>query len=132
LQHHCRCEMEKIINKTLSIDNRFQMSSETDLSRNQAIQNQRNSFLRGFPLLFNVETLQAFRALSQIPHYYRKFLHCKSKMLCYFFNYSNYIFFINFFTIIIISIKWGNTVLNVIMKYFARSYFCIVFISDAN
>jgi hypothetical protein len=29
-----------------------------------------------------VETLQAFGALFQIPHYYRKFLHCKSKMLC--------------------------------------------------
>jgi hypothetical protein len=59
------------------------MSSETDLFRNQAIQNQRNSFSRGFPLLFNVETLQAFGALFQIPHYYRKFLlHCKSKMLC--------------------------------------------------
>jgi hypothetical protein len=28
------------------------MSSETDLLRNQAIQNQRNSFLRGFPLPF--------------------------------------------------------------------------------
>jgi hypothetical protein len=50
------------------------MSSETDLLRNQAIQNQRNSFLRGFPLSFNVETLQAFGALFQIPHYYRKFL----------------------------------------------------------
>jgi hypothetical protein len=58
------------------------MSSETDLSRNQAIQNQRNSFLRGFPLPFNVETLQAFGALFQIPQYYRKFLHCKLKMLC--------------------------------------------------
>jgi hypothetical protein len=58
------------------------MSSETDLSRNQAIQNQRNSFSRGFPLPFNVKTLQAFGALFQIPHYYRKFLYCKSKMLC--------------------------------------------------
>jgi hypothetical protein len=29
-----------------------------------------------------VETLQAFGALFQIPHYYRKFLHCKLKMLC--------------------------------------------------
>jgi hypothetical protein len=57
------------------------MSSETDLSRNQAIENERNSFLRGFPLPFNVETLQAFGTLFQIPHYYRKFLHCKSKML---------------------------------------------------
>jgi hypothetical protein len=26
--------------------------------------------------------LQAFGALFQIPHYYRKFLHCKLKMLC--------------------------------------------------
>jgi hypothetical protein len=58
------------------------MSSETDLSRNQGIQNLRNSFLRGFPLPFNVETLQAFGALFQIPHYYRKFLHCRLKMLC--------------------------------------------------
>jgi hypothetical protein len=60
------------------------MSSETDLSRNQGIQNLRNSFLRGFPLPFNVETLQAFGALFQIPHYYRKFSHCKLKMLFYF------------------------------------------------
>jgi hypothetical protein len=58
------------------------MSSETDLLRNQAIQNRRNSFLRGFPLPFNVETLQAFGALFQIPHYYRKLLYCKTKMLC--------------------------------------------------
>jgi hypothetical protein len=58
------------------------MSSETDLSRNQAIQNQRNSFSRGFPLPFNVETLQAFGALFQIPQYYRKFLYYKTKMLC--------------------------------------------------
>jgi hypothetical protein len=58
------------------------MSSETDLLRNQAIQNQKNSFSRGFPLLFNVEALQAFGALFQIPHYYRKFLYCKSKMIC--------------------------------------------------
>jgi hypothetical protein len=57
------------------------MSSETDLSRNQGIQNLRNSFLRGFPLPFNVETLQAFGALFQIPHYYRKFSHCKLEML---------------------------------------------------
>jgi hypothetical protein len=46
------------------------MSSETDLLRNQAIQSQRNSFSRGFPLPFNVETLQACGALFQIPHYY--------------------------------------------------------------
>jgi hypothetical protein len=38
--------------------------------------------MRGFPLPFNVETLQAFGALFEIPHYYRKFLHCKLKMLC--------------------------------------------------
>jgi hypothetical protein len=70
------------------------MSSETDLLRNQAIQNQRNSFLRGFPLSFNVETLQAFGALFQIPHYYRKFLYCKTKMLCtYVISYYLYIFF---------------------------------------
>jgi hypothetical protein len=31
---------------------------------------------------FNVETLQAFGALFQIRHYYRKCLHCKLKMLC--------------------------------------------------
>jgi hypothetical protein len=56
------------------------MSSETDLSRNQAIQNQRNSFSRGFPLPLNVETLQAFGALFQIPQYYRKCLYYKTKM----------------------------------------------------
>jgi hypothetical protein len=33
--------------------------------------------------LANVETLQAFGALFQIPHYYRKFSHCKLKMLFY-------------------------------------------------
>jgi hypothetical protein len=66
----------------------------TNLSRNQAIQNQRNSFLRGFPLPFNVETLQAFGALFQIPHYYRKFLHCKLKMLC---NNAILLFDIEFF-----------------------------------
>jgi hypothetical protein len=59
------------------------MSSETDLLRNQAIQNQRNSFSRGFPFLFNVKTLQAVGALFQTPHYYRKFLYCKKKkFLC--------------------------------------------------
>jgi hypothetical protein len=58
------------------------MSSENDLLRNQAIQNQGNSFSRGFPLPFNVETLQAFGALFQIPHYYRKFLYYRPKMLC--------------------------------------------------
>jgi hypothetical protein len=57
------------------------MSSGTDLLRNKAIQNQRNFFLRGFPLLFNRETLQASGALFQIPHY-RKCLYCKTKMLC--------------------------------------------------
>jgi hypothetical protein len=41
----------------------------THLSRNQAIQNQRNSFSRGFPLPFNVETLQEFGAFFQIPLY---------------------------------------------------------------
>jgi hypothetical protein len=56
------------------------IKSESDLSLNQAIQNQRNSFSRGFPLPFNVETLQAFGALFQIPQYYRKFLYCKTKM----------------------------------------------------
>jgi hypothetical protein len=39
-----------------------------DSLRNQTIENQRNSFSRGFPLPFNVETLQAFEALFQIPH----------------------------------------------------------------
>jgi hypothetical protein len=29
-----------------------------------------------------VETVQAFGALFQIPHYYRKFLYCKTKILC--------------------------------------------------
>jgi hypothetical protein len=56
--------------------------TETDLLRNQAIQNQRNSFLTGFLLPFNVETLQAFGALFRIPHYYRNFFYCKTKMLC--------------------------------------------------
>jgi hypothetical protein len=54
------------------------------------IQNQRNSFSRGFPLPFNVETLQAFGALFQIPQYYRKFLYYKTKML------SNYVINIKF------------------------------------
>jgi hypothetical protein len=68
------------------------MSSETDLSWNQGIQNQRNSFSRGFPLPFNVETLQAFGALFQIPQYYRKFLYIKQKCLC---NYViNIIFYL--------------------------------------
>jgi hypothetical protein len=58
------------------------MSSESDLLRNQVIQNQRNSFSGGFPLLFNVKTLQAFGTLFQIPQYYQKFLYCKPKMLC--------------------------------------------------
>jgi hypothetical protein len=31
-------------------------------------------------LPFNVETLQAFGALFQIPQYYRKFLYYKTKM----------------------------------------------------
>jgi hypothetical protein len=51
------------------------MSSETDLLRIQAIQNQRNFFSKGFPLPFNVKTLQAFGALFQFPHYYRKCLY---------------------------------------------------------
>jgi hypothetical protein len=29
-----------------------------------------------------VETVQAFGALFQIPHYYWKFLYCKTKILC--------------------------------------------------
>jgi hypothetical protein len=65
------------------------MSSETNLSRNQAIQNQRNSFSTGFSLPFNVETLQAFGALFQIPQYYGNFFYYKTKMLC------NYIFVIS-------------------------------------
>jgi hypothetical protein len=74
------------------------MSSETDLSRNQAIQNQKNSFLRGFALRFNVETLQAFGALFQIPHYYGKFLYCKTKMLyVYLLKLINYRFKIYLF-----------------------------------
>jgi hypothetical protein len=32
--------------------------------------------------LFNVETLQAFRPLFQIPQCYRKFWYYKTKMLC--------------------------------------------------
>jgi hypothetical protein len=42
----------------------------------------------GFPLSFNVETLQAFGALFQIPQYYRKFLYYKTKILC---NYQKII-----------------------------------------
>jgi hypothetical protein len=34
-------------------------------------------------LVFNVETLQPFGGLFQIPHYYRKFLYCKPKMFMY-------------------------------------------------
>jgi hypothetical protein len=34
-------------------------------------------------LQFNVETLQAFGTLFQIPHYYRKFLYCKTNF-CHF------------------------------------------------
>jgi hypothetical protein len=49
------------------------------LLRKQAIQNQRNSFPRGFSLPFNVEMLQAFEARFQILHYCRKFLYCKPK-----------------------------------------------------
>jgi hypothetical protein len=45
---------------------------------NRLIAESGDSFLRGFiSLPFNVETLQAFGALFQIPHYYLKFLHCK-------------------------------------------------------
>jgi hypothetical protein len=42
-------------------------SSGIDLIRNQAIQNQRNSFSRGFPLPL-VEMLQAFGALFNIEN----------------------------------------------------------------
>jgi hypothetical protein len=55
------------------------MSSETDLSRNQAIQNQRNSFSSGFPLPFNVETLQAFGALSRFRNIIGNFCIIKQK-----------------------------------------------------
>jgi hypothetical protein len=33
-------------------------------------------------ILYLEETLQAFGALFQIPHYYRKFLYCKPKISC--------------------------------------------------
>jgi hypothetical protein len=56
------------------------MSSKTDLLRSQAIQNQRNCFSGRFPLPFNVETLQAFEALFQIPHYYRKCLYSSERV----------------------------------------------------
>jgi hypothetical protein len=61
--------------------------------------NHRNSFSRGFPLPFNVETLQAFGALFQIPQYYRKFLYYKTKMLCNYelLNYINKIQSVSFF-----------------------------------
>jgi hypothetical protein len=59
---------------------------------NRLIAESGDSFSRGFPLPFNVETLQAFGALFQIPQYYRKFLSYKTKMLC------NYVININRFT----------------------------------
>jgi hypothetical protein len=59
----------------------LKVALKLNFTLNQGIQNLRNSFLRGFPLPFNVETLQAFGALFQIPHYYRKFSHWKLKML---------------------------------------------------
>jgi hypothetical protein len=73
------------------------MSSETDLSRNQAIQNERNFFLRGFPLPFNVETQQAWGALFQIPHCYRKFLHLhlQIKNVRYLINNFYFLYFTN-------------------------------------
>jgi hypothetical protein len=73
-------ELIELRDQIIKILKQYLMASETDLSRNQAIQNQRNSFSRGFPLPFNVETLQAFGALFQIPQYYRKFLYYKTKM----------------------------------------------------
>jgi hypothetical protein len=57
----------------------FETLGPTYCKESRRFQNQRNSFSRGFPLLFNVETLQAFGALFQIPHYYRKFLHVNKK-----------------------------------------------------
>jgi hypothetical protein len=36
-----------------------------------------------------METRQAFGALFQIPQYYRKFWHCKPKMLCNYVIISN-------------------------------------------
>jgi hypothetical protein len=43
------------------------MSPETGLSPIQEIQNQRNSFLGGFPLLFNVETPNAVSIRGTFP-----------------------------------------------------------------
>jgi hypothetical protein len=66
-------KMHSISGRSLEINTDYiepHMLTFTDLSRNQAIQNQRNSFSRGFPLPFNVEMLQAFGALFQIPQYY--------------------------------------------------------------
>jgi hypothetical protein len=54
--------------------------------------NLKSNFWRGFPLPFNVETLQAFGALFQIPQYYRKFFYYKAKML------RNYVININLFS----------------------------------
>jgi hypothetical protein len=73
-----------------------------------AIQNQRNSFSRGFPLPFNVETLQAFGALFQIPQYYRKFLYYKTKMLC------NYVINIKFLLSLLI--------IEIIAKYIVQNW----------
>jgi hypothetical protein len=41
------------------------MSSETDLSRNQAIHNQRNSFLRGFPIAIQRGNAASIRGTFQ-------------------------------------------------------------------
>jgi hypothetical protein len=48
---------------------------------NQAIQNQRNSFSRGFPLPFNVEALQAFGHFSRFRKLSGNF--CIIKQKCY-------------------------------------------------
>jgi hypothetical protein len=71
-----------IFNYYLSINNEIWSSNVIGNRLIAAIQNQRNSFSRGFPLPFNVETFEAFGALFQIPQCYRKFWYYKTKMLC--------------------------------------------------
>jgi hypothetical protein len=56
----------------------------TNVIGNRLIVSKSKEFL--FERIFLVETLQAFAALFQIPHFYREFLYCKPKMLCMYLN----------------------------------------------
>jgi hypothetical protein len=76
------------------------MSSETDLLRKQAIQNQRNSFSRGFPLLFNVETLQAFSGhFSRFRIIIGNF--CIVNQKCYVFKLINFLLSSDFYLLVL-------------------------------